>query len=188
MDNHSDTRVMGIDPGSRSCGYGVVESVGNGVRYVTSGTITPPASGSVAERLNDIYAGVLGVIDDYGPDAVSIEEMFFAKNARSAIKLGQSRGVAMLAAARRDVPVSEYAPTRVKLALTGKGRANKDEMQRMLGYMLGIGEFASADESDALAIAICHVNLSRYGLSADAVPRTGSRRRKKRFTANDISA
>lgn len=188
MDNHSDTRVMGIDPGSRSCGYGIVESAGNGIRYVASGTIVPSSEGAVAERLNDIYAGILGAIDGYGPSAVSIEEMFFAKNAKSAIRLGQSRGVAILAAARRGVPVSEYAPTRVKLALTGKGRAGKDEIQKMLGYMLGVEGFATADESDALAIAICHVNLSRYGLSRSAVPRTGSRRRKKRFTANDISA
>ena len=109
---------MGIDPGSRSCGYGIVDSAGNRLSYVTSGTISPASASSASERLNDIYVGILRVIDDYAPSVVSVEEMFFAKNARSAIKLGQSRGIAILAAARRGIPVSEYAPTRVKLALT----------------------------------------------------------------------
>ena len=179
---------MGIDPGSRSCGYGVVESKGNCLRYVTSGTIAPSSHKSAPERLNDIYVGILLVIDDYNPSTVSVEEMFFAKNARSAIKLGQSRGIVILAAAQRGIPVSEYAPTRVKLALTGKGRARKEEIQRMLSYMLKIGEFKSTDESDALAIAICHINLSRYGLSKDALVGVRRRRRKKRYTLNDISA
>lgn len=179
---------MGIDPGSRSCGYGIVDGAGNRLSYVTSGTISPTLGSSASERLNDIYVGILGVIDDYAPSVVSVEEMFFAKNARSAIKLGQSRGIAILAAAQRGIPVSEYAPTRVKLALTGRGRAGKEEMQRMLSYMLGIGEFQSTDESDALAIAICHLNLSRYGLSEDTLVGAGKRRRKKRFTVNDLSA
>lgn len=178
---------MGIDPGSRSCGYGIVDGAGSRLSYVASGTITPAPGDSVAERLNDIYVGILRVIDDYSPSVVSIEEMFFAKNARSAIKLGQSRGIAILAAAQRGIPVSEYAPTRVKLSLTGRGRAGKEEMQKMLSYMLGVSEFKSTDESDALAIAICHLTLSRYELADDTLG-TGSRRRKKRFTANDLPA
>ena len=179
---------MGIDPGSRSCGYGIVDGAGSRLSYVASGTISPERGSSASERLNDIYVGILEVIDDYAPSVVSVEEMFFAKNARSAIKLGQSRGIAILAAAQRGIPVSEYAPTRVKLALTGKGRAGKEEMQKMLSYMLGVGEFRSTDESDALAIAICHLNLSRYGLSDGTLVGAGNRRRKKRFTVNDLSA
>lgn len=179
---------MGIDPGSRSCGYGIVDGEGNRLSYVTSGTISPAPRSSASERLNDIYVGILRVIDDYSPSVVSVEEMFFAKNARSAIKLGQSRGIAILAAAQRGIPVSEYAPTRVKLALTGKGRAGKEEIQKMLSYMLGVSEFRSTDESDALAIAICHLNLSRYGLPDSSFSGAGNRRRKKRFTANDLSA
>lgn len=179
---------MGIDPGSRSCGYGIVDGAGNRLSYVTSGTISPAPRSSASEKLNDIYVGILRVIDDYSPTVVSIEEMFFAKNARSAIKLGQSRGIAILAAAQRGIPVSEYAPTRIKLALTGRGRAGKEEIQKMLSYMLGVSEFRSTDESDALAIAICHLNLSRYGLSDSSFSGAGSRRRKKRFTVNDLSA
>lgn len=179
---------MGIDPGSRSCGYGIVDGAGNRLSYVTSGTITPVPGNSASERLNDIYVGILRVIDDYAPSVVSIEEMFFAKNARSAIKLGQSRGIAILAAAQRGIPVSEYAPTRVKLALTGRGRAGKEEMQKMLSYMLGVSEFQSTDESDALAIAICHLSLSKYGLPDGTIGSAGNRRRKKRFTVNDLSA
>lgn len=179
---------MGIDPGSRSCGYGIVDGAGSRISYVISGTISPAPGNSAAERLNDIYVGILNVIDDYAPSVVSVEEMFFAKNARSAIKLGQSRGIAILAAAQRGIPVSEYAPTRVKLSLTGRGRAGKEEMQKMLSYMLGVSEFQSTDESDALAIAICHLTLSRYGMADTAVRSTGSRRRKKRFTANDLPA
>lgn len=179
---------MGIDPGSRCCGYGIVDGAGSRLSYVTSGAIAPASGSSTAERLNDIYVGILRVIDDYGPSVVSVEEMFFAKNARSAIKLGQSRGIAILAAAQRGIPVSEYAPTRVKLALTGKGRAGKEEMAKMLSYMLGVSEFRSTDESDALAIAICHLNLSRYGLLDSELKGVGSRRRKKRYTINDLSA
>ena len=179
---------MGIDPGSRSCGYGIVDGTGNQLSYVTSGTISPAPGNSTSEGLNDIYVGILRVIDDYAPSVVSVEEIFFAKNAKSAIKLGQSRGIAILAAAQRGIPVSEYASTRVKLALTGRGRAGKEEIQKMLSYMLGISEFGSTDESDALAIAVCHLNLSKYGLQDGTLGGARNRRRKKRFTANDLSA
>ncbi len=189
MDNVSGIRVLGIDPGSRSCGYGIVDGRGNRVSYVTSGTIVSNPRNSLPEKLNDIYIGILRVIDDYNPTVVSVEEMFFAKNAKSAIKLGQSKGIAVLAAAQRGIQVSEYAPTRVKLALTGRGRAGKNELQKMLSYILGIDGFGSTDESDALAIAICHLNLSRYGLFNNSVRNGMTKRRKKRFTINpdDIS-
>ncbi len=180
---------MGIDPGSRSCGYGIVDGRGSQLNYVTSGTIASNSRNPLAERLNDIYIGILQVIDDYNPTVVSVEEMFFAKNAKSAIKLGQSRGIAVLAAAQRGIQVSEYAPTRVKLALTGRGRAGKDELQKMLSHLLGVDKFSSTDESDALAIAICHLNLSRYGLFNNALRSGTNQRRRKRFTINpnDIS-
>ena len=179
---------MGIDPGSRFCGYGVVQDSAEGLVYVAGGTIAPPAGDSLPERLNHIYREILEVMDVHRPRYVSVEEMFFAKNARSAIKLGQSRGVVLLAAARRRIPVSEYAPTRVKLALTGRGRAGKVEVRRMLSYLLGQREFTSTDETDALAIAVCHVNLSKYGAALGSVSSSVGRRRKKRFTSNDIPA
>lgn len=180
-------RVIGVDPGSRACGYGVVESSGNELRYLHSGTIIPPLNHSLPERLDHIYRGIVKIIDTFSPSIMSIEEVFFAKNAKSAIKLGQARGVAILAAANKEISVSEYAPTKIKLALTGNGRANKSEIQKMLKFLLGIDHFDNTDESDAVATAICHINLSRFELKNGLTPGT-NKRRKKRFTLNDISS
>ena len=180
-------RVIGVDPGSRACGYGVVESSGNELKYIKSGTIVPPANCSLPKRLDHIYRGIVSVIDKFSPTCMSIEEIFFAKNAKSAIKLGQARGVAILAAANNELSVNEYAPTKIKLAITGKGRANKNEMQRMLSLLLGIDDFASTDESDAVATAICHINFSKFESINGFSPKT-NKRRNKRFTLNDITS
>ncbi|NIP29896.1 MAG: crossover junction endodeoxyribonuclease RuvC, partial [Candidatus Dadabacteria bacterium] len=136
-------------------------------------------------RLKIIYSGLSEVINKYSPTIMSIEDIFFAKNAKSAIKLGQARGVAVLAAAKNNLLVSEYSPTQIKLALTGKGRANKAEIQKMLLYMLDIKEFKNTDESDAVAIAICHINLSKFE-SVNGVEIRNNKRRNKRFKLNDI--
>lgn len=180
-------RVIGVDPGSRACGYAVVESSGNELRYIESGTIVPPADSSLPKRLNIIYKGITGVIDKFSPTCMSIEEIFFAKNAKSAIKLGQARGVAILAAANKELVVNEYAPTKIKLALTGKGRANKLEVQKMLLLLLGVNKFQSTDESDAVATAICHINFSKFESINGFSPKT-NKRRNKRFTLNDITS
>ena len=178
-------RVIGIDPGSRICGYGVLEVRNGDIAHVASGSIAPKSTLELPEKLKVIYDGLVDVITEHRPEAISIEDIFFAKNARSAIKLGQARGVALLAASTSGITIHEYSPTKVKLALTGRGRANKLEMQRMLTSILGISDFESPDASDAVAIALCHIHLSRIEsrLGADFVK---PRRRRRRFTLDDL--
>ena len=181
-------RVIGIDPGSRSCGYGILESHNGNLRHVVSGAITPPKSYSLSKRLQFIYRSLEELIQEHSPQYMSIEKMFFAKNAKSAIKLGQARGVAILAGEIAGLEIYEYAPTKVKLAVTGSGRAKKFEIMKMVSYVLGIGEFEKSDISDALAIALCHINISRYPeLSRmDIKPKSG--RKRSRFTLDDITS
>lgn len=178
-------RVIGIDPGSRVCGFGVLEARNGSIAYIASGSIAPKSTLELSERLKVIYDGLVNVISEHRPEAISIEDIFFAKNARSAIKLGQARGVALLAASSSGIKIHEYSPTKVKLALTGRGRANKTEMQKMLCTLLGVSEFDSPDASDAVAIALCHIHLSRIEsrLGADFVK---PRRRRRRFTLDDL--
>ena len=180
-------RVIGVDPGSRACGYGIVDSNNGSLKYVTSGTIILKSTLPLPERLKIIYSNLVEKIEEYTPDYMSIEEMFFAKNAKSAIKLGQARGVALLAAANAGLEIHEYAPTKVKLALTGSGRAKKFELQKMLSYVLGIDDIEQTDASDAIAIALCHINLYRSKKLPNIENNSNSRRRRRRFTLNDIS-
>ncbi|MDA2919302.1 crossover junction endodeoxyribonuclease RuvC [Desulfobacterota bacterium AH_259_B03_O07] len=178
-------RVIGVDPGTRVCGFGILESENGKLTHIKSGSIVPPSSNSLPQRLKTIYEGLNQVIKRYLPEAMSIEGLFFAKNAKSAIKLGEARGVAYLAAALSGMTVHEYAPTEVKLALTGRGRANKTEVQKMVTSIFGIKDWGKTDASDAVAIALCHINFSqtkeRYGVE---VKRT--RRRRRRFLLNDL--
>ena len=150
-------RVLGIDPGSRVTGYGVVDADRGGVRYVASGSITT-TRGPFAGRLADIYSGVAEVIAGHAPDVLAIEEVFFAKNAQSALKLGQARGVAIAAGVAAALPVHEYAPRAVKLAIVGSGRGTKAQVQYMVRALLGLDAEPPSDAADALAVAICHVN------------------------------
>lgn len=179
-------RVIGIDPGSRVCGYGVLETVNGTITHIDSGSIAPKSTLELSERLKVIYDGLVHVISEHNPEAISIEDIFFAKNARSAIKLGQARGVALLAASTSGIQIHEYAPTKVKLALTGRGRANKTEMQKMLCTLLGVSEFDSPDASDAVAIALCHIHLSRIEQKLGLEFTRGSRRKRRRFTLDDL--
>ena len=158
------TRVIGIDPGSRLTGYGLVEVVPGGVRYLASGCIRTSA-GPFPDRLAEIYQGVSALIDEHRPDELAIEEVFLARNPASALKLGQARGVAIAAAVSRGLAVHEYAARRVKQSLVGTGRAGKDQVQHMVRVILSLPGTPQADAADALAIAICHVNtvgLDRY--------------------------
>jgi len=181
-------KVIGVDPGSRSCGYGILESENGSLKHIVSGAITPPATYSLSKRLLVIYSSLIEVIEKHSPDFMSIEDIFFAKNANSAIKLGQARGVALLAAENSGIQIFEYSPTRVKLAVTGSGRAKKFEIMKMISYVLKIEEFEKSDISDALAIALCHINISKFTdlNGQDLQPR--SRRRRKRFTLDDIAS
>lgn len=178
-------RVIGVDPGTRACGFGVLESINGTLSYVESGVIIPPSNYSIPQRLKTIFEGLVEVIGKYNPDEMSIEGLFFAKNARSAIKLGEARGVAFLAAALYGISVHEYAPTEIKLALTGRGRARKEEVQKVISSMFGIKYWEKLDVSDAVAIAICHINLSktkeRFGLDY-----IRTKRRRRRFSLDDL--
>lgn len=178
-------RVIGVDPGSRVCGYGILESINGNLNCLISGAIVPPPSHPLPERLKVIYSKLIEIIEEYSPDYMSIEEMFFAKNAKSAIKLGQARGVALLAAANSGLSIHEYAPTKIKLALTGKGRANKLEVKKMLSYILEIENVDKTDASDAIAIALCHINISKSKEISDLKIGSNSRRRR-RFSLDDL--
>ncbi len=178
-------KVIGIDPGSRVCGYGILEAQNGEVTYLISGCITPNPALPFSQRLKVIYDGLLKVIDQHTPDVMSIEDIFFAKNAKSAIKLGQAKGVALLAGSNSGISVHEYAPTKVKLALTGRGRANKAEVQNMLSKLLGVPTWESQDASDAVAIALCHIHISQIEtrLGKEFVQ---PRRKRRRFTLDDL--
>lgn len=149
------TRILGIDPGSRITGYGVVESTPRGIRYVASGCIRIKAD-EFPERLKQIFDGVSQVIELYRPEQMAIEQVFMHKNADSALKLGQARGAAICATLNRDLPVFEYAARQVKQALVGKGNADKLQVQHMVKILLSIQGDMQIDASDALAIGLCH--------------------------------
>jgi len=150
-------RVLGIDPGSRLTGYGLVEIASGKTRYLASGCIRARTA-SAAERLGEIHDGIVALIDDHGPDAAAVEQVFLARNARSALLLGQARGAALAALACRGVPVCEYAARRVKQAVTGTGAASKEQIQHMVRALLRLPAAPASDAADALAIAICHIN------------------------------
>ena len=152
-------RIFGIDPGSERTGYGCVETDGSRHRIITCGAITSPRSVSFPDRLLAIHAGLSTLLADCRPDCVAIENLFFATNVRSALKLGHARGVAMLAAVEAGVPMVEYTPAEIKCAVVGYGRAEKHQVQEMVKLILGLAAVPSPhDAADALAVAICHVH------------------------------
>ena len=158
--------VLGIDPGSQRCGYGVVAREGGRLRVVASGVVVP-GDHPVAERLAVILDGLADVIARTRPGEVAVEQVFAGVSPRSALVLGQARGVALAASARAGLPVFEYQPSEVKLAFTGSGRASKEQMVRTARSLLGV-EADLADEADALALAVCH--LARRAARLALVP------------------
>jgi crossover junction endodeoxyribonuclease RuvC len=155
-------RVLGIDPGSNITGYGIVEQQGGRLIHIDNGCIVTETKSPLHVRLKDIYSGLREVIDRYDPDSVSIEDIFFSQNARSALKLGQARGAAILSSVNAGKDVFEYTPMQVKQAVVGYGRATKEQVQRMTRVLLNLPEVAKADAADALAVAICHINSSKF--------------------------
>ena len=153
---------MGIDPGVASTGFGVVRAVGGKMRALDGGVIEA-APGEAAEgRLAKIHEAVAELLDRHEPAAVALEDVYFGRNARSAIAVGQARGVALLAAGQRDVPCFDYTPQAVKMAVCGSGSADKEQVQRMVGALLGLPQPPASDHaSDALAVAICHAGNTR---------------------------
>ncbi|MCH7528807.1 MAG: crossover junction endodeoxyribonuclease RuvC [Candidatus Marinimicrobia bacterium] len=161
-------RILGIDPGIRCTGYGLISIDGGQPHLVDYGTIKPPPAATMGERLAVIYDDLDQLIDMTHPDEFAIEEAFHGVNARSALILGQSRGAALVCAAHHHLPIGQYAPRRVKIATTGSGRATKEQVQYMVQRILGIDQPPTPlDASDALAVAICHHQTLRLeGLRA----------------------
>lgn len=154
-------RVFGIDPGSGRTGYGCVDSDGSRHQLVTFGVIAAAPGASFPDKLHGIHRSLSQLITTHRPDCVVIENLFHAKNARSALLLGHARGVAVLAAAQAGLPIVEYTPAAIKLAIVGYGRAEKAQMQQMVKVLLGLDAIPEPhDAADALAIAICHVHSS----------------------------
>jgi crossover junction endodeoxyribonuclease RuvC len=151
-------RILGIDPGLRRTGWGVIESDGVRLIYVASGMISSVASDDLAVRLRDLYQGLSAVVTTHTPAEAAVEETFVNENAKATLKLGQARGIAMLAPSMKGVRVAEYTPNLIKKTVVGAGHADKRQVQMMVGMLLPKAKFDSADEADALAIAICHAN------------------------------
>jgi len=154
-------RVLGIDPGSRRTGWGVVQLEGTRLRPVGAGTIAVSEKLPLAKRLHMIHQGLQQVIVDYQPEAVAVEEIFFAKYANAALKLGHARGVALLVAAESGLDVHEYPPAIVKRTVVGRGAADKTQVGRLIKALLGLKEPPEEDAADALAVAITHIQASR---------------------------
>ena len=150
-------RILGIDPGSRLTGYGVIEDSSQGYKYIASGSIRIKAD-YFPNRLKQIFDGILEIVDNYQPDQMAIEQVFMHKNADSALKLGQARGAAICAVQTKVIPVFEYAARQVKQAVVGKGAADKVQVQHMVKILLNVQGELSLDASDALGIAICHAS------------------------------
>jgi crossover junction endodeoxyribonuclease RuvC len=150
-------RIIGIDPGSIVTGYGVVEYHLRQIKLVTCGAINTPSKKNFPERLKMIYEGICQILKDFHPQFVSIEDVFYAKNIQAVLKLGQTRGVVMLAAANFEIPIVEYSPRKVKQAVTGNGAASKEQVSRAVGQILELSSTPTPhDVTDALAAAICH--------------------------------
>lgn len=169
---------MGIDPGSRITGYGILEVRGNQLICLANGCIKTEQD-TLAQRLKDIHLGIQDLIDGFTPQELAIESVFVHRNVDSALKLGQARGTAIACAALMSMPVSEYSPAEIKKSVVGRGNAAKDQVQHMVSAILGLNKSLQADAADALAVAICHAH-SRNSLTR-ALPVTHNRRRRWRL-------
>lgn len=168
-------RILGLDPGLRNTGWGLIEVDGNRLRVIADGAVHSDARLSLAERLAQIHQQVRDVVTEWSPDEAAVEETFVNKNPASTLKLGQARGVVLLAPALAGIPVAEYQPTLVKKAVVGTGTANKEQVAMMVRTLLPGCLVATADASDALAVAICHAHLRRSVLLQAAPPSPPSR-------------
>lgn len=186
-------RILGVDPGSRLTGYGCVDWMGNQLRHVAHGTLRLSGTSGrqeipLEQRLLLIYQGLSDVITQYKPQILSVEKVFFAKNAVSALKLGQARGAVILTGMIHGLEVVEYSPTEVKQSVVGHGQADKDQVAKMVQLLVGVHDFATSDASDGLALAICHAHSMRMGSQlaspyakayAEALQSASGRRKRK---------
>jgi len=155
------TLILGIDPGSRKTGFGIINAVGSKVEYITSGVIRIPET-ELPERLKVIFDGLTTIIQQHQPEEMAIEQVFMARNAASALKLGQARGAAIVAAVTQHLPVSEYEARKVKQSVVGNGAADKTQVQHMVKTLLRLPGVPQEDAADALAVALCHANTRQH--------------------------
>jgi len=151
-------RILGIDPGTRITGYGIIDVEGNRLRHVDNGIVKTRSSEPLPLRLKVIYDGLTVALKEFTPDAVAIEQVFLAKNPKAALTLGHARGTAVIAAVNLNLEVHEYSALQVKSAVVGYGHAAKQQVQHMVKALLNLPEVAQEDAADALAVAICHAN------------------------------
>jgi len=154
--------VLGIDPGTAITGYGLVREDDEGLTLVRCGVITTPADQLLPQRLQAIYRGLAAIIGQHRPDQVAVEELFFSRNVRTALSVGQARGVVLLAAAEADLPLHEYKPLEVKQTVAGYGGADKRQVQEMVRMLLNLEQVPEPDDAaDAVAVAVCHIHSAR---------------------------
>ena len=159
-------RVLGIDPGTAVTGYGVVEEVDRSLKLIASGSITTSSKLPFSERLGKLFQGINELINNFKPDSIAVEGPFLAKNAKMALRIGQARGVAVLAGVQAKLEVASYTPLQVKQAIVGYGRAEKEQMQEMVKRLLGLDEIPRPDDAaDALGLAICHLHSTNPRIS-----------------------
>lgn len=152
-------KILGIDPGMARCGFGIIEKKGSNIKYLTAGIIESVSSLKQSERLEIIYNGIKKIIKKYKPDIIAIESLFFSKNVKTAFRVGEARGVILLAAQLQKIKILEFTPLQVKISIAGYGLADKMQIQKMVKILLGLKEVPKPDDiADALAIAICCAN------------------------------
>lgn len=160
MTEQIHSRIIGIDPGSRVTGWGIIETTANSYRHIANGQIKVSGA-ELSEKLHCIHSAITAVIAEHMPQEAAIESVFVHRNAGSALKLGQARGAAIVAAANFALPLYEYAPTAIKKALVGRGHAAKEQVQHMVTMLLDGCDIAGPDAADALAVAVCHSHMRR---------------------------
>ncbi|MFS8037449.1 crossover junction endodeoxyribonuclease RuvC [Xanthobacter sp. AM11] len=162
-------RILGLDPGLRRTGWGIIEAAGSRLAFVACGTILPPESAPMGERLANLHRQLLGVLEQFSPHEAAVEETFVNMNPASTLKLGQARGVVMLAPAQMGLSVAEYAPLLVKKSVVGAGRAEKAQVRMMIGILLPRAAPQTDDAADALAVAVTHAHHRGAAARARAV-------------------
>ena len=165
-------RIIGIDPGLRNTGWGVISQEGTKLTYIADGAIHSDGEASLAERLLQLHSQLIDILKEFDPDEAAVEETFVNTDARATLKLGQARGVLMLAPAMLKLPVSEYAPNTVKKAVVGAGHAEKAQVKHMVKLLLPKATMRTADSTDALAVAICHAHYRGSQRLADILARS----------------
>ena len=165
-------RIIGIDPGLRNTGWGVISQEGSKLTYIADGAIHSDGDASLAERLLQLHSQLIDILKEFDPDEAAVEETFVNTDARATLKLGQARGVLMLAPAMLKLPVSEYAPNTVKKAVVGAGHAEKAQVKHMVKLLLPKATMRTADSTDALAVAICHAHYRGSQRLADILARS----------------